>query len=224
MDKIMNKFKDHNMHFSKEELRQKLSWNGKAIDWEKEYSYFFEFNDSSSFGKVATMFTFYGSNSDRPVYKSDPYMNTVNLKMKCGEIMTHFYTLGYEEYKKQEFDINSTISATIIGFDISQFSTKFDFCKTFKINAKEIDQAEESNETNNYYRPFAILLKRSTQTGSSLFLYSQAEQEWNSLEKKETLSGEEMKSQFVKMVWFMNDATLADEEEIEEIEVGEMEV
>jgi len=37
------------------------------------------------------------------------------------------------------------------------------------------------------------------------------------------MSLEDMKSQFVKMVWFMNDPTL-EEEEDEEIEVGAMEV
>jgi len=224
LDKIMAKFKTHNMHFSKEELRQKLTWNNKGVPWDKEFSYFLEFNESASFGKVATMFSFFGTNSDRPVYKSDPYSESVNLKMKCGDIIEHFYTLGQEEYQKQEFDINTTTSASIIGFDISQFSTKFDFCKNFKLIPNLIEKSlEEANEDASFYRRFAILLKRATSGGSLLFVYNQENKEWISVETQKTMSLEDMKSQFVKMVWFMNDPTL-EEEEDEEIEVGAMEV
>ena len=88
--------------------------------------------------------------------------------MKCLEIMKHFYAASYERYNKQNFELD-VMGSTILGFDIRPFASKFDFTKPFTVNMEEIVQGDDEKEEVYHYHPIAILTKRKTGKGSSLF-------------------------------------------------------
>lgn len=56
--------------------------------------------------------------------------------------MRHYYQVNYEEYKKQDFLLN-TMGATILGFDISYYSTCFNFVDKFTIDMKDVVIGED---------------------------------------------------------------------------------
>ena len=77
----------------------------------------------------------------------------------------------------------------------------------------KIDKREEENDQVHYYRIFAVLLKRQSSSGALLFFFDKERQEFCAAETSETMSIEDIKTQFVKMVWYLNDGNIEDEED-----------
>lgn len=215
IDIILSKFKKHNIQFSPEELRQKLLWNDSPISWENKFSYFVDRKDTCKFADSGVMFTFNGSEADKPVYKNERYPHSINLKMEVSNIMTHFYKINMEKYRKQEFNL-ITMTPTVIGYEISQFSSKYDFCNNYDILLKDID--EENEDVTRTYRVFAIVLKKPTKkTSSRVFLYDEKEANFKSLEKEEIIGFEDMTSKFINMVYYVRKRDERGEDRMEEI-------
>ena len=212
VEAFTNKLKEHSLVYSNEEIKHQLTWNGKKVDWSKEFNHFTDMNDKSHLGKVGVMFSLIKAPDQRPVYRSDPNDKDINMKMKVGEVMSHYYSLGYEEYSKQGFNLNA-FGSTLLGFDISSFSSKFDFCENFSFKMAKIDKLNDQNDQVHFYRVFAVLLKRETAGGSKLFLYNPETQEFFSASNDETLSKEQIGASYVDNVWFLNDSNAEDDGE-----------
>lgn len=198
---ITSRFSRHNIQFSAEELKQKLLWDDKAINWECKFSYFLDLKETCNFAKTGVMFTFNGTEADKPVYKNERYPHSINLKMDVSNIMTHFYRNNMEDYNKQQFDLN-TMAPSVIGFEISDFSSKFDFCNNFNVTLKDFD--DENEDVTKEYRVFSVVLKKSERNKKDkVFLYNELQGNFKGLEAEEEISLEEMKQKFVSMVYFV---------------------
>lgn len=212
LDIILNKFKKHNINFSAEELQQKLLWDDNNISWDNKFSYFVERKDKSKLGETGVMFTFNGSESDKPIYKNERYPHTVNLKMDLSSLISYYYKLNMENYMKQNFD-HVCMIPSIFGFEIGAFSSKYDFCKKFDIMLKDFD--EDKEDTRRSYRVFAVLLKKPTRSSNSLFLYNPTTVKFESLESDEAINFEDMKSKYVTMVYFVREESDRGEDRME---------
>lgn len=160
-------------------------------------------NDNSEHGITKTLFTFHGSETTKPVFRSEKYPHTINLKMNMDDIMTHFYKTSMEEYKKQKMSevLQEVMTPSILCFDISDYSSKYDFCNNFTINLNKVN--EKCSDTDKTYSLSAVMLKKpSKKTGSMVFVFDSKQKIFKSLEYDEILGFEEVKNSFVTMVFY----------------------
>lgn len=124
--------------------------------------------------------------------------------MKPYEIMRHFYGINYEDYQRQDFDL-SVMGSTIIGFDISIFSIRFNFVDPFTIRMEEVIKGEDDDENEYHYQPLAILTKNQDDSGSQLFFFNRSTKLWESANTRDhNISKEEMDQKFIKTVYYIN--------------------
>ena len=156
---IKDKLAIHSLNLTIDDLKTRLFWNGKSINYELPFSSFVSDNTLSHLAKSAPLFTYNPQGNQKPAYNTNPYQNPVNLRMKPFEIMRHFYGINYEDYKRQDFDL-SVMGSTILAFDISIFSIRFNFVDPFSIKMEEVIRGDDDNENEYHYQPLAILTKK----------------------------------------------------------------
>lgn len=210
---IQEKIGQYNLRLKIDELKTRLLWNGKPINFDLPFSSFVSDNDLSTLGKSAPLFTYQAMGNQKPSYQIKECKKDVNLRIKPNEIMIHYYEFNFEEYKKQAFN-TSIFGSKLIGFDISQFSQMFNFTDNFTINMGKVSQEQDglNNENVYFYKPVSILTRKPDENGSQLFFYNEETKNWDSANTEGySILAEEMSNKFVKMVFYESNED--DEEE-----------
>jgi hypothetical protein len=207
---ILEKLRCFNLSMSVEELKKRLSWNGKSINFDLPFSSFVSDNSISHLAKSATLFTYNPQGNQKPCYQRALHDKPVNLRMKPLEIMRNFYGINYEDYKRQEFDL-SIMGSTILAFDISVYSIRFNFVEPFSVNMEEIVKGDDEDENVYHYELLAILTKRMDDEGSQLFFWNSDDQCFVSANTRgHKVSKEDMHQKMIKMVYYMNSGEAAE--------------
>ena len=77
------------------------------------------------------------------------------------------------------------MGATILGFDISVCSTKFNFVDKFDVRMEDIIGEDDTDENHYYYEPYAVLTSRPDSQGGQLFFYNRSQSNWHAVNCKE---------------------------------------
>jgi len=137
----------------------------------------------------------------------------ISIRMQPSQLMIDFYVQNIEHFRKQNFDL-SVMGASIIGLDISSWSTMINFSEKFKLDMKEIpyqsiegEDLEATYENEYFYRPLAVLLRKPDDKGSQLFFYKKGDKGgvWESAQdSSHTVDSKFIGSCMVKYAYYLN--------------------
>ena len=137
----------------------------------------------------------------------------ISIRMQPSQLMIDFYVQNIEHFRKQNFDL-SVMGASIIGLDISSWSSMINFSEKFKLDMKEIpyqqiegEELETTYENEYFYRPLAVLLRKPDSKGSQLFFYKKTNQGgvWESAhDQSHTVDSKFIGSCMVKYAYYLN--------------------
>ena len=137
----------------------------------------------------------------------------ISIRMQPSQLMIDFYVQNIEHFRKQNFDL-SVMGASIIGLDISSWSTMINFSEKFKLDMKEIpyqkiegEDLEATYENEYFYRPLAVLLRKPDSKGSQLFFWKKSDEGnvWESAsETNHIVDNQTIGSSMIKYAYYLN--------------------
>lgn len=174
IDVIIEKLKQHNIDFSKEEIEQNLRFGNEEINWEGNLESYYERivpdgdgsnldmredmqnqgvkRDKSS--SIGVMFSF--NKEIVPSYKKKSVNETISFKVLVGELIENYYrNLSEEKIKDDPIELKY-LKSDILGVEVSRYSKKMDYVSDFEIDSSTlgIENGEKLK-----YRSVAILTK-----------------------------------------------------------------
>jgi hypothetical protein len=137
----------------------------------------------------------------------------ISIRMQPSQLMIDFYVQNIEHFRKQNFDL-SIMGASIIGFDISSWSSMINFSEKFKLDMKDIpyqkiegEDLEATYENEYFYRPLAVLLRKPDIKGSQLFFWKKTATGniWESAQDdNHTVDNQFIGSSMIKYAYYIN--------------------